>query len=292
MGLYWKERYAGLVWEWIPDDNPTPTGLPEGASLQINTAAGKYWAFKDATIKTKWQQDAIEGYIFEQKKLQKQAAADVEKNLAQNKRDLDWLDSANAKKHEILRDGEFGLSFKERWNNPVNKASRKIASGLWYIAPGTDLIIDDIITKVDPVNEEDGDAAQASIRGTSIIINIVLNPVGAAKGAASKLSSIEKDALRERARDIWQAANKGRRAIWDGLRVHHRIPLEWSHLMPGDPNRLANLVGVKEVVHKEINAAWAAFKKSLNGRLPTPSEIMKKALEIDEKFAEKMVFPR
>jgi hypothetical protein len=29
-------------------------------------------------------------------------------------------------------------------------------------------------------------------------------------------------------------SHPGRRAIWDGLQVHHRIPLEWQHLMPGE----------------------------------------------------------
>jgi RHS repeat-associated protein len=42
---------------------------------------------------------------------------------------------------------------------------------------------------------------------------------------AGALSEATKDALRADARDIWQAVT-GRRAIWDNMQVHHRVPLE------------------------------------------------------------------
>ncbi len=77
----------------------------------------------------------------------------------------------------------------------------------------------------------------------------------------------------------------GRRAIWDNMDVHHRIPLEWAHKFPNaDPNRAANLVGVGRAHHPAINKAWPDFKTTLGGRDPTAAEVMEKALEIDKQF--------
>jgi hypothetical protein len=119
----------------------------------------------------------------------------------------------------------------------------------------------------------------------------VLASVGAASWISGKLSREASQALRDEAGDIWQAAT-GRRASWDDLEVHHRIPLEWSHVFPrANPNRLANLVGVSGQTHREISAAWAAWKSALNGRAPTQAEVMKQALRIDEMFAGSWVFP-
>jgi hypothetical protein len=98
--------------------------------------------------------------------------------------------------------------------------------------------------------------------------------------------------LRENARNIWQKFT-GRRAIWDDLEVHHRIPLEWSHIFgKADPNRVSNLVGINGKIHKQLSEAWAAWKRSLNGRTPTQAEIMEQALKIDELFKNHWVFPK
>src|SRR5262249_3126481 len=56
------------------------------------------------------------------------------------------------------------------------------------------------------------------------------------------LSAEYKDQLRTEARELWFAVT-GRRAIWDELQVHHRIPLEWSHIFKEDPNAIKNLYG-------------------------------------------------
>jgi hypothetical protein len=74
--------------------------------------------------------------------------------------------------------------------------------------------------------------------------------------------------------------------------VHHRIPLEWSHVFRGDPNRAANLVGVSDDVHRQITASWNTWRRSLGGRTPTSAEIMQQALKIDQEFARYMRFVR
>ena len=103
-----------------------------------------------------------------------------------------------------------------------------------------------------------------------------------------KASEASKKKLRQEACDIWQAKT-GRRAIWDKMQIHHRIPLEWSHLFPdADPNRLANLAGMSEMNHGMVSDAWAAFKTGLNGRTPTQFEVLQRAIEIEEAFGDLM----
>lgn len=101
-----------------------------------------------------------------------------------------------------------------------------------------------------------------------------------------------KDSLRTEARDIWQSIT-GRRAIWDNLEVHHRIPLELAHILPrANPNRISNLVGINSQSHTQVTQAWNAWIRSLNGRTPTQEEVMKQALRIDEAFSSQWVFPK
>lgn len=98
-----------------------------------------------------------------------------------------------------------------------------------------------------------------------------------------------RDRLRSEARDTWEKLT-GRRAIWDKKVIHHRIPLEWSHLMPGHPNRISNLAAVSPEIHAQINNAWTGFRTSLKGCTPTPDQVMKMALEIDKQFGHLMKF--
>ena len=64
--------------------------------------------------------------------------------------------------------------------------------------------------------------------------------------------------------------------------VHHSDGLEYAHLKPNaDPNRLANLWGVRPDAHPIANNAWAAFRAGLQGRVPTQAEIMATKLRID-----------
>ena len=104
------------------------------------------------------------------------------------------------------------------------------------------------------------------------------------------LNKVDKGILRDDARRIWKDKT-GRSAIWDGNDVHHRIPLEWDHLMPGHPNRSSNLIAVPSEIHnKFITPAWNRWKTSLNGRTPTQSEIMGQALKIDQEYSNVMKF--
>jgi len=105
------------------------------------------------------------------------------------------------------------------------------------------------------------------------------------------LSSDAKKELRNEARNIWQELT-GRRARWDDLQVHHRVPLEYAHLFRANPNRVSNLIGVNERVHGLINNAWTAFRTALNGRTPTPSEVIRQAIRIDNQFGDSMRFIR
>jgi hypothetical protein len=104
------------------------------------------------------------------------------------------------------------------------------------------------------------------------------------------LSKQARDSLRSSARDIWQERT-GRRAAWDGMDVHHRIPLEWSHLFPkSDPNRISNLIGMTPTHHTHVSNAWNAWRQSLYGRVPTQAEVLQQAMSIDEQFAHWMRF--
>ena len=112
----------------------------------------------------------------------------------------------------------------------------------------------------------------------------------AGKVIGGPLSNEAKDILRQSARDIWQARS-GKKAIWDALQVHHRIPLEWAHLFPkADPNRIANLVGMNNANHSLATNAWNAWRRSLGGRTPSPAEVLEQALQIDKAYGKHMIF--
>lgn len=136
--------------------------------------------------------------------------------------------------------------------------------------------------------------ADSVAHGTQIVDNFATKwGLGTAPvRITEKLSRESSDILRAEARDIWQATT-GRRAIWDDLQVHHRIPLEWSHLFGrANPNRLSNLVGVDSATCTQISNAWAAWKRGLNGRTPTQAEVMEQALRIDKMYSGSWVFPK
>jgi|GEM_PF-1466697 len=98
------------------------------------------------------------------------------------------------------------------------------------------------------------------------------------------LSTAQKDLFRGQARSLWERVT-GATAGSKGLAIHHRIPVEWSHVFPkANPNRVANLIGVDTAAHKQINNAWTAFRNSLGGRTPRQAEVMRQALDIDKQF--------
>lgn len=95
------------------------------------------------------------------------------------------------------------------------------------------------------------------------------------------LDEAAKKALRDRARKVWARSNEVEARELDA-HVHHSDPLQWAHLKPdADPNRLANLWALSPEEHAIANRAWSAFERALNGRKPTPAEVMEAKLRID-----------
>ncbi|MFL5296517.1 MAG: hypothetical protein ACJ798_09070 [Phenylobacterium sp.] len=102
-----------------------------------------------------------------------------------------------------------------------------------------------------------------------------------AQKAAQALSDAEKNALRAAGRAKFARAN-GISASDMQAEVHHSDPLEWAHLKPNaDPNRLANLWGLRGEAHDIATRAWADFTRGLKGRIPTQAELMQPKLRID-----------
>lgn len=135
-------------------------------------------------------------------------------------------------------------------------------TGVGGIAQLTQAVVDDGATKT---NVAMAGLTVVGLGATDDIVRLADEAGDLATGlthVASPLTKAEKDVLRTQARSVWQQYT-GRRAIWDELEVHHRIPLEWAHAFRGDPNRAANLVGVPYDVHKQITASWNAWRQPL-----------------------------
>jgi hypothetical protein len=116
-----------------------------------------------------------------------------------------------------------------------------------------------------------------------------------AQAAGRALSNAERSTLRSAARAKFARAN-GISASEMQAEVHHSDPLEWAHLKPNaDPNRLANLWGLRGEAHDIATRAWADFDKSLNGRIPSAADLMEAKLRIDrlvEPFIRRAGVPR
>lgn len=105
------------------------------------------------------------------------------------------------------------------------------------------------------------------------------------------LSNRQKKSLRGKGRRKWMKETGRTRAVMGNNQVHHRIPLEWSHVVGGDPNRLDNLVEVSPASHQLITSAWNAWRQSLRGRRPTAAEVLQQARNIDAQFGKHMRRP-
>jgi hypothetical protein len=106
-----------------------------------------------------------------------------------------------------------------------------------------------------------------------------------AEKTARALREARDGAIRARARTRFARTN-GISASEMEAKVHHSDPLEWAHLKPNaDPNRTANLWGLREEHHLIANKEWIAFKKSLQGRTPSQVELMAAKLRIDRLVA-------
>ena len=68
--------------------------------------------------------------------------------------------------------------------------------------------------------------------------------------------------------------------------VHHSLPVHYSEVFPNaDPNRLANLWGLRRQSHQIASNMWADFARSLGGRTPTQAEVMAHKLKVDRAVA-------
>ncbi|MFG0285955.1 MAG: hypothetical protein ACF8R7_16180 [Phycisphaerales bacterium JB039] len=110
--------------------------------------------------------------------------------------------------------------------------------------------------------------------------------LGARGPVAPRLTARQADALRSEAREIFRIRT-GITADWH-FHVHHRIPLEWSHLFPLNPNHITNLHGVPRAVHTQINNRWTAFRTVNRGRMPSAQEVLEHARLIDLDFGHMM----
>jgi hypothetical protein len=139
-----------------------------------------------------------------------------------------------------------------------------------------------------------GEAAPAAGRAVANFADREAWQRGAQK-AAQALSDTEKNALRAAARARLARAN-GISTSEMQAEVHHSDPLEWAHLKPdADPNRLANLWGLRGEAHDIATRAWADFSRALKGRVPTQAELMEAKLRIDrmvEPFIRRAGVPR
>lgn len=109
--------------------------------------------------------------------------------------------------------------------------------------------------------------------------------LGSARSTGARaLTMGERNAMRAEARAAYKLSGK-----WvKGRDVHHRVPLDYSHLMPGHANRPSNLVIVPRGVHHEINEAWRVFKVNLRGRSPSATEVQRMVQKIDDDFGSMM----
>lgn len=88
---------------------------------------------------------------------------------------------------------------------------------------------------------------------------------------ARRLSGRQKDQLRRAARTAFFQAHPRQRG--KPIEVHHRVPLEWSHLLPGaHPNRLSNLQGLASRDHlRKASDLWTAFRNAYQYRRRQPT---------------------
>jgi hypothetical protein len=99
------------------------------------------------------------------------------------------------------------------------------------------------------------------------------------------LTTVQKRAIWDNMHQVWK--------YWKGApinvmlpdsAIHHRIPLEWTHLYPGEnPNRIDNLFGVSKAIHTQITAAWNTWRNQFPGKI-TKADVETQAAKIDGAF--------
>ena len=99
----------------------------------------------------------------------------------------------------------------------------------------------------------------------------------------ARLRSRQKDSLRRAAQKVYATVYP--RSAGKKIEVHHRVPLEWSHLFPQvDPNRISNLQGLTSRDHlRKASDLWTAFRNTYQHRRtqPRPLEVLRYAGLVD-----------
>jgi hypothetical protein len=134
-------------------------------------------------------------------------------------------------------------------------------------------------TGVDPDTGETATAAAAAFA--------IVDFLPAGQFITKPLNLAAKASFREGAKLIWDSLSPIKRI---DAEVHHRIPLEWSHIFSNlSPNRIENLQLIKTATHRGVDgvtSAWRQFKAQLGGHPPTAEQVEAMAKTIDKNFAE------
>jgi hypothetical protein len=102
------------------------------------------------------------------------------------------------------------------------------------------------------------------------------------------LTTTEKNAYRSEARRIWEQSGRNNISRQGG-EIHHRFPLEYSNLLPTvDPNRISNLILLDTTTHRKISRDRDNFRRTHSN--PTPSDVMRFTIEIDNSYGSAMRF--
>jgi hypothetical protein len=106
--------------------------------------------------------------------------------------------------------------------------------------------------------------------------------------ARKPLAPGEKDILRGKAREYYKKLHPELASLMDknsqAYPVHHRRPLEHAHLFSDeDINAAANLVMMRDVVHKRINTVWTRLRKN---RVALTAQEVEQVVDIIDKHFE------
>jgi hypothetical protein len=106
------------------------------------------------------------------------------------------------------------------------------------------------------------------------------------------LTTDQKEALRRAATSLFSKVYP--RYLRQQVEVHHRVPLEWSHLFPqADPNRISNLQGLSSPQQlRKATEMWSSFRDAhrRSGHPPTPQQVLRFATLVDRALG--MAYPR
>jgi hypothetical protein len=136
-----------------------------------------------------------------------------------------------------------------------------------------------------PVAAVFGLEASAALAARAVTRPMPRGPTSLPGPVAANKADTPGRALRKAARVRFERAN-GVSAKKMDAEVHHSDPIEYAHLKPNaDPNRLANLWGLRDEAHQMASNGWTALRSELKGRAPTQAEIMATKLKIDRAVA-------